>query len=120
MDEYTLLSLNALPFALPFLVCAIIFNAALYGHLNFKHIPIQNISMIAAALMVPVAIFFVPMVVRLAFDFAVPLVKIHAMFSVIVFACMVCVSVVRPRGIPSPAQILGLFIFCYGAYSFLA
>lgn len=120
MDDYALLSMQALPFLLPLLVCAIIVDAALYGHLNFKHMQIKNISVIAAVMMLPIAIFLVPMVVRLAFDFAVPLVKIHAMFSVLVFACIVCVAALKPRGVPSATQIAGLIIFCYGVYSFLA
>ncbi|PCI00998.1 MAG: hypothetical protein COB76_02340 [Alphaproteobacteria bacterium] len=118
--DYSFLSLEALPFILPILVCAIIFTAAQYGHLNFKHLRIQKVSMIAALIVVPISIFFVPLIIKMAFTYSIPILKIHTLFIVLSFLCVLCISVVTAKAPPKIIQLLGLCLFGYGAYSFLA
>lgn len=118
--EYTLLSLNSLPFILPIFVCAIIFSVAQYVHLNFKHIQIKTVSSVMAVLTLPIAMFMTPLIVKMSFDYNIPLVEIHTAFSVICFSLILCVTILTPKSLPNPLQILGLLIFCYGVYSFLA
>jgi putative effector of murein hydrolase LrgA (UPF0299 family) len=118
--NYSFLSLEALPFLLPLLVCAIIFTAALYGHLNFKHIQIKTVSIVGSALMIPMVFFLVPLVINLAFDFEIPLLMIQTVFAVMCFALILMIASFRPKSPPSIVQISGLCVFLYGAYSFLA
>lgn len=118
--EYSLLSLQALPILLPMIVVAIIFNVGLYGHLNFKHIAIKKVSTIAALLMIPLAIFLPPLLVTMAFDIAVPLIKIQSLLVVVCFSLILMVKILKPKSVPSPLQVLGTVMFFYGAYSLLA
>lgn len=118
--DYSLLSLEALPFLLPLFVCAIIFSVALYGHLNFKHLQIKTVSIVAAALMLPICIFLIPLIIKMAFEFDVPLLKIHTVFSVLCFALVLIINVVTPKSPPHIIQVIGLCVFGYGVYSFLA
>ena len=118
--DYSLISLQALPIVLPMVVVAIIYNVALYGHLNFKHIQIKKISAIAAILTLPIAIFMVPLVIMMAFDMGIPLVKIHGLFVALCFTLVLMVKVLKPKSVPSPLQLLGTAMFLYGAYSLLA
>lgn len=118
--EYSFISFEALPFVLPLLVCAIIFCAALYGHLNFKHIQIKNISMVASIVTLPLAIFLIPLIIKMAFDYNIPLPEIHGFFAILCFILAFFVSVIKPKSPPSILQIIGLSLFVYGAYSFLA
>lgn len=118
--DYKLLSLEALPFVLPLLVCAIIMDAALFGHLNFKHIKIKNISIIASAVMFPVVVFIVPLIIKMAFDFSISLMFIHAMFAALAFICVLIFSVASPKRMMSPIQLIGVIVFAGSLYSFLA
>ena len=118
--DYSLLSLQALPVLLPMIVVAIIFNVALYGHLNFKHIEIKKISSIAAMLMIPLAIFLIPLLITMAFSMAVPLLKIHSLFIGLCFSLVLMIKVLKPKSMPSPLQMLGTVLFFYATYSLLA
>jgi hypothetical protein len=118
--EYSLLSLQSLAFLMPLVVCAIILNVGLYIHLNFKHVPIKNISMIAALGMLPLAAFLVPLISKMAFDFDVPLLAIYMTFIGICFLCLLLFAAVLPKRAPSIIQLAGVAVFVFGFYSLLA
>lgn len=118
--EYSIFSLQSLPFLLPMVVCAIILNIGLYVHLNFKHVPIKNISMIMALAMLPLAAFFVPLVSKMAFDYGFDLLPIYVAFSGICFSLILLFVILAPKRAPSIIQMLGLAVFLFSFYSMLA
>lgn len=116
--NYNLISLQMLPFTLSLFVCAIILSVALYGHLNFKHVAIKNISVIMAVIASPIAIFYIPLLIKIVFEYRVPLVSVHVMFSVLTYLCLLLFCIVMPKHIPSPIQLAGVILFGFGGYLF--
>ena len=118
--EYTILSLNALPFLLPIIISVIILNVGLYAHLNFKHISIKPISGLAALLMIPLAVFYVPLVSKMAFNFNFLLINIHLAFLGFAFIGVLIFAAITPKRPPGIKQLIGLLLFLFAFYSLLA
>lgn len=115
-----ILSVQGLAFVLPFLFSAILYTGAQYGHLNFKHVSIRKISMIAGLLSLPVVVFLLPLVIDLAFVLELRLLSIHALFLGICFLCVLCIYIASPKRLPNLIQLAGIGIFMAGFYYILA
>lgn len=119
MNEH-LFSIQGLAIFLPFLFSAVLFTGGFYGHLNFKHIRIQKVSLVAGLAMIPAVAFLVPLAIDLAFDLSIDLLSIQSLFLGICFLCVVAIYMVTPKRPPNPIQIAGLAVFLAGLYYTLA
>jgi hypothetical protein len=118
--DYSILSLQALPFLRPIIISVILLNVALYAHLHFKHVSIKPIATIAALLMIPCVAFYVPLLSRMTFDFNFLLINVHFVFCGFAFIGILIFSILSGKKLPSATQILGVVLFLFGFYSFLA
>lgn len=113
-------SVQGLAFMLPFLFASILYCSAQYGHLHFKHVLIRKVSIVSAIVSLPVVIFLLPLIIKLAFDVELQLFSIHSLFSGMCFLIVLCIYLATPKRMPNIIQLIGMAVFFFGFYSVLA
>lgn len=111
---------TAVPFFVAMVISAFLFLVPMFGHLHFKHVKIQRVSIITAIISMPFVLFYSKSLERFVIDYGLKLLDVHLIFMGVFFLMNVIMGILMFRRIASIFQIIGLGLFLSGYFFLLA